>query len=155
MYLPRRFHVYTANMENQTLVGDAGDFFVLSGATVPFVVIEVEVFQRGSTTLLADTLLFHRGTGASGGGALTEYKFMTSCPDADVAAVSLPTVDVGSDDWQLRRGLNLLQGGVHLALPELWIPVASSTQFGIAKGSSVAHTGVGVNVTWAEFTGLT
>ena len=151
--LPPGFHVYRASAENLTLLADTGDFFALIGATLPFLVLEVEVFQRGSTTLTMEVLRLHRGTGSAGGASLTERADRTTSPAADVAAASLPTTDATTDDWEIFRGFNLLQEVVHLPIPELWLPVATNTDFAIAQATGTAHTGVGITVTWAEFTG--
>ena len=117
--------------------------------------LEVEIFQRGTTTLTMETILLHRGTASAGGTGVTEYEFQTTSPSPTTLGFSLPTTDVGSatETWQLRRGFNLLQEAVHLPIPDLWVPVAASVDFGIAQMTGTAHTGVGVSITWAEFTG--
>ena len=91
-------------------------------------------------------------TGA-GGSALTEYEVGTAGPAATVACLSLPTTDVGTDDWIGRQGWNLLQNQQDLPTPELWLPFKASDDLGLSQESGTAHTGVGVEVIWAEFTG--
>ena len=147
------WHRYVSGMENQTLLADAGDFFALIGGTTPYRILEVEVFQRGSATLVMDALIFHRGVGAAGGTGETEHKYTTTSPAATVAAVRLPTTDVGTDDWQMRRGFNLLQEAVNLPIPKLWLPMKANDDFGITRATTTGHLGVGVNIVWEEYVG--
>jgi hypothetical protein len=147
------WYTFSASAENLTLLADAGDFFALIGGTTPWRLLEVRVFQRGTTTLTMDSILIHRGTAAAGGGALTEYEYNTSGPTATVAAVSLPTTDVGTDDWQYRMGFNLLQEAHKLPIPKLWVPCKANDDIGITRATTTAHTGVGVEVVWEEYVG--
>lgn len=154
MALPPGFHVFSAAAENLTLLADSGDFFLLAGGSTPWLLLEVRVFQRGTTTLTMDTILLHRGTGGAGGSALTEYEYRTAGPAATVAGTSLPTTDVSTDDWQYRMGWNMLSNDAHfLPTPELWVPFKANDDLGITRASTTAHTGVGVQVSWAEFVG--
>lgn len=147
------WHRFVASAENLTLLGDTGDFFQLVGGTTPYRVLEIKIWQRGSTTLTMETIRIHRGVGGSGGSALTEYEFGTAGPAATVAAASLPTTDVGTDDLIYRTGWNLLQESVWLPVPRIIIPCKANDDIGIAKETTTAHTGVGVNVVWEEYIG--
>jgi len=151
--LPPGFHKFSAAAENLTLLADAGDFFALIGGANPYLLLELNIWQRGTTTLTMDSILLHRGTAGAGGGALTEYELTPSGAVATTAAVSLPTTDVSTDTWQYRRGFNLLQEQVNLMIPELWVPAAANVDFGLTRATTTAHTGVGVQAIWAEFTG--
>lgn len=151
--LPPGFFKFSVAMENITLLADSGDFFQLVGSTVPWVLLEVRVFQRGSTTIAMDSLLLHRGVGGAGGTGLTEFEVTSAGPAPTVVAASLPTTDVGTDDWQYRQGFNLLQEQVNLPIPELWVPFGANDDLGITRATTLAHTGVGVQVSWAEFVG--
>lgn len=151
--LPPGFHSFSVAMENITLAGDSGDFFQMVGGTTPWILLGVRVFQRGTTSLTMDSCLLHRGTGGSGGTPLTEFEYGTAGPAATVACASLPTVDVGADDWQWRGGFNLLQELVKLPIPALWVPFKANDDLGITRATTTAHTGVGVQVEWAEFVG--
>lgn len=151
--LPPGFHKFEANAENLTLLADSGDFFALIGGAVPFLLLEVRVFQRGSVSLVMDTILLHRGTGSAGGGTPTEFELGTAGPAAITSAASLPTADATTDTWQKRLGFNLLQEAHFLPIPALWVPFAANVDLGITRMTTTAHTGVGVHVAWAEFTG--
>lgn len=144
---------FAANAENLTLLADAGDFFLLAGGTTPWRLLEVRVFQRGTTTVTMDSIRLHRGTAGAGGGAVTEFEYTTAGPAATVVATSLPTTDVGTDDWEYRIGWNLLQEAVFLPIPELWVPFKANDDLGITRATTTAHTGVGVQVVWEEFIG--
>ena len=150
--LPSGWHRYEANMENITLLADAGDFFLLAGGANLWMLLEIQVFQRGQSTIAVDSLRFNRGVGGAGGGLLTEYRFAaTNSPVPTCVATSLPTTDVGTIDWQKRRGWNLLQEASVVPIPELWLPMRANDDLGIGREGIVAHTGVGVNVAWAEY----
>lgn len=151
--LSKGWHIFSTEAENLTLAADTGDFFQLVGGALPWLLLELRVFQRGSTSLTVETLRLHRGTGGSGGSALTEYKYGTAGPAATVAGTSLPTTDVSTDDWVYRMGFNLLQEAVFLPPPDLWVPFKTSDDLGVAQMTGTAHTGVGVNAVWAEFVG--
>ena len=152
--LPPGFHTFSASAENLTLLADAGDFFQLVSGASPFLLLSVSVFQRGSTTLAMDTILLHRGTLGAGGAAPTNYELGTAGPAATVAAGSLPTTDVSTDDWQKRLGWNLLQSeAIFMPIPALWVPFKAGDDLGITRATTIAHTGVGVQVEWAEFIG--
>lgn len=144
---------FSATAENLTLLGDTGDFFQLVGGSTPWRLLEARIWQRGTTTLTMDTVRLHRGTGGAGGSALTEYEYATAGPAATVAALSLPTTDVSTDDWIYRIGWNLLQEVVYLPIPRLWTPFKANDDLGIAKETTTAHTGVGVTVVWEEYVG--
>ena len=147
------WHQFSVSAENMTLLADTGDFFQLVGGAIAWRLLEVIVWQRGSTTLVVDTLRLNRGTAGSGGSALTELEYGTSGPAPTVAALSLPTTDVGAVDWTYRRGFNLLQEQVTLPIPKLQVPFKIADDLGIATELATAHTGVGVQVSWEEFTG--
>lgn len=152
--LPPGFYVYTATADDLTLLADTGDIFALLGGADPYLILEVQIYQRGSTTLDMESMRLHRGAGAAVvGGALTEYEHTADGPAATVTALSLPTVDVASDDWSRNFGFNNLQGAHLLPTPEMMLPCKIGDDFGIGNLSAVAHTGVGVSVTWAEFHG--
>ena len=146
------WHKFAVSMENITLAGDTGDFFQLRGATTPFRVLEAQVWQRGGTAVVTDTLAFRRGTGGAAGAALTQYEYNTAGPAPTCTAFSLPTTDV-SLDWRVLRGWNLLQEATFLPIPELWVPHKSADDFAIGREGVVAHTGVGCTVIWEEFVG--
>lgn len=147
---------YTVTDENITLV-DAGDFFSLSDAAANAArIIEVRVWQRGTTTLTMDTLRFLRTVGGSpaGGTGLSEREWDVSGAVAGRAALSLPTTDIetgGTLDWEYRVGWNLLQEMVWLPTPELQLHLASTAEFAIQTETGTAHTGVGYSVTWIEY----
>ncbi len=147
------WHRFSTNAENLTLEADTGDFFQLVGGTTPWRLLEVTVWQRGSTSLVMETLRFHRGTAGSGGSGTTAHEYGTSGPAATVTPASLPTSDVGTDDWVYRRGWNLLQEAVILPIPKLQVPFKANDDLGIAQESGTAHTGVGVQVVWEEYVG--
>lgn len=151
--LPPGFHVFSAAAENLTLLADSGDFFQVVGGANPWILLQMKVWQRGSTTLVMDSLLLHRGTAGAGGSALTEYEHTPSGASATCVAASLPTTDVSTDTWQHRQGFNLLQEAVNLEIPELWVPFAANVDLGVTRATTTAHTGVGVHISWAEFTG--
>lgn len=147
------WHRFSASAENLTLLADAGDFFALIGGSTPWRLLSIRVFQRGTTTLTMDSLLVHRGVGAAGGTGLTEYEASTAGPAATVAAASLPTTDVGTDDYQERMGWNLLQEAVWLPPPRYIIPCKANDDIGITRATTTAHTGVGVHAVWEEYIG--
>lgn len=147
------WHRYAATAENLTLVADTGDFFQLVGGSTPWRLLEVRVFQRGTTTLTMEVVRLHRGTGGSGGTALTEYEYRTAGPASTIAAASLPTTDVSTDDWEYHLGWNMLQEAVFLPIPELWVPMKANDDLGIAQLTGTAHTGVGVTAVWEEYVG--
>jgi len=147
------WHKFSANAENLTLLADTGDFFQLVGGSTPWRLLEVTVFQRGTTTLTMETVRLHRGVSGAGGGTPTEHEYGTAGPAATVNATSLPTTDVSSDDWVYRRGWNLLQEFVFLPIPELQVPFKANDDLGIAQETGTAHTGVGVQVVWEEYIG--
>ena len=144
---------FSANAENLTLLADSGDFFLMEGGSTPWRLLEVRVWQRGTTTLTMDTIRLHRGVGGGTGTALTEFEYTTAGPASVVQAQSLPTVDVGTDDWIYRGGWNLLQEWVFLPPPEMWVPFKANDDLGITRATTTAHTGVGVQVVWEEFIG--
>lgn len=147
------WHKFSVSMENITLLADAGEFFALIGGANPWLLLEVRVWQRGTTTLTVDTLIFRRGTGAAGGTGLTEYKYGTAGSVNTVTGVSLPTTDIVTVDWEYKMGWNLLQEAVFLPTPELWLPGQAADDFAITRSTTTAHTGVGVQASWAEFIG--
>jgi hypothetical protein len=100
-----------------------------------------------------DTVLFHRGTAGAGGTGVTEFELGTAGPAATVVCASLPTTDVSTDDYQVRGEFNLLQGNIYMPIPELWIPMKIGDDLGITRLTTTAHTGVGVQIEWAEFVG--
>jgi hypothetical protein len=152
--LPPGFYRYSATARNLTLVADAGDFFTLNGGADPYLILGVRVYQTGSATLAQADIRLHRGTtDAATGGAITEREYTTDGPASTVTALSLPTTDVSTDDWEEYVGFNNLQEIHVLPIPELWIPMKIGDNLGIANASSTAHTGVGVTVQWAEFHG--
>lgn len=152
--LPPGFYRYSATARNLTLLADTGDFFALEGGADPYLILGVRVFQVGSTTLAMEDFRLHRGAGAAvAGTAVTEREYTTDGPAPTVTAYSLPTVDVGTDDWEENVGFNNLQEVHILPIPELWIPCKIGDDFGLGNTSAVAHTGVGVTVQWAEFHG--
>lgn len=143
---------YTATAENLTLLADTGDIFNLQGATHAGRIVEVRVWQRGSTTLVMDTITMRRGViGTPGGGTLTERLWDVSDTSPAFTAYSLPTDDVGTIDWEYSIGWNLLQEAVWLPTPELQLHLKLDDDFGIYTQASTAHTGVGVTVTWIEY----
>ncbi len=147
------WHKFVASAENLTLLADTGDFFQLVGGTTPYKVLELAIWQRGIITLTMETIRLHRGTAGAGGAALTEHEYGTAGPAATVAALSLPTTDVGTDDWVYRKGFNLLQEAMKLPIPALQVPFKANDDLGIAQESGTAHVGVGVQVVWAEYIG--
>ncbi len=144
------YYQYTATVDNLTLLADTGDFLLLAGGANPWWLIEAKIFQRGSTTLTQEVIRFHRGTAGSGGGALTEHEWAIDGPTSLTLATSLPTMDVGTDDWVYHEGWNILQQAIVLPIPEMQLPFQGSDDLGIAQMTGIAHTGVGVTVTWQE-----
>ena len=99
--LPPGFYRYSATVRNMTLVADSGDIFALEGGASPYLILAVRVFQVGATSLAMKDLRLHRGAGASvAGTAVTEREHSTNGPANTVTAYSLPTTDVGTDDWE-------------------------------------------------------
>lgn len=144
--------LFTARGENLSLVADAGDFFSLEGIVGRIAkILEVRVWQRGSTTLVMDTISMRRGAGAVlAGTSVVERSWDTTGTAPGLIAYTLPTVDVGTVDWEYSMGWNLLQEAHFLATPDMEIPLKEEDDFGLFTNASVAHTGVGVCVTWAE-----
>lgn len=147
------WHVYSASIEIPVLIADTGDFFQLRGGgdDVPWKLLELGVFQRGTPNLTMETIRVHRGVGGSGGTALTEYEFATTGPTPTVAAFSLPTGDVASNNLIHFHGWNMLQELLILPTPELQAPFGGNDHLGINQQSGTAHTNVGVRAMWAEF----
>ncbi len=146
--------IYTAGAENLTLLADAGDFFNLEGGSADRAaeILEVRVWQRGAVTLVMDTIIMRRGViGTPAGAAETEYSYDVSGTAPAWVARSLPTADVATTDLEIGVGFNLLQQAQWLPTPELQIPLRANDDFGIFTSTSVAHTGVGIQVTWAEW----
>jgi hypothetical protein len=146
--------IYTAGAENLTLLADAGDFFNLEGgsASMAAEILEVRVWQRGAVTLVMDSIIMRRGIIVTPAGtAVTEYLYDAAGTANQWIARSLPTADVASTDLEIGVGFNLLQQAQWLPTPELQIPLKANDDFGIFTSSSVAHTGVGIQVSWAEF----
>lgn len=145
--------LHTVQAVNLTLLTDAGDFLLLAGtAGTRAKIHEIRVWQDALTTLTMDGLRFSRGAGGSGGAALTEYD-MDPGDTAVLAATSLPTVDVGTIDYQLHMGWNLLQEALWLPTPDqqLWLNDGDDLGIGRIVTSAVAHASVSVSVTWEEF----
>lgn len=147
------WHAFVVHMENINLLTDTGDFFALVGGAVPYRVVEAKLWQRGGTAVVTDTVRYRRGTGATGGSALTtESKYGTAGPTPVCQALSLPTTDVTSD-WEFRDGWNLLQAVHWLPTPRFGLPMKANDDFAIARDGIVAHTGVGCTVVWEEYIG--
>lgn len=147
------WYEFSAGVESITLLADAGDFFLLAGGTTPWRLLEVKIWQRALTAITMDSILLHRGTAGAAGGAITEYEYSTAGPAPTVTATSLPTTDVGTDDWQYRDGWNLLQAWHYLPIPKLQPPFKANDDLGITRGTTVAHANVGVQVVWEEYIG--
>jgi len=148
------WYKFSASAENMTLLADTGDFFNLEGVAVPYRVLEVRVWQRGTTTLTMETLLLRRGVIVTPAGtAVTEREYNTIGPAPTVVARSLPTTDVATTDWEYQLGWNLLQESHFLPIPKLQVPVGANVDFGVAQLTGTAHTGVGVTMVWEEFIG--
>lgn len=143
---------FSVSMENITLSGDNGDFFGLLGSTTPWRLIELRVWQRGTTTLTMETLRINRGTLLAGGAGLTETEYSTAGPAPTVTGFSLPTTDVTAD-LTYRMGWNLLQDSVWLPTPRMVIPCKASDDIGVGRETTVAHTGVGCQAVWEEYIG--
>lgn len=143
--------IITGTARNMTLTAAAGDIFSLEGvATVAGEILEVRVWQIGTTTLTLDEISLHRGAGAAiAGTTVTEYEY-DSLDTAVMVARSLPTVDVATLDLKYTLGWNLLQELLWLPTPTLQIPLKELDDFGVFREGSVAHTGVGCSVTWLE-----
>lgn len=142
--------LHTVQATGLTLLADAGDFGLLAGtAGTSAIIHEIRVWQTGTTTLTLDVLRFSRGSGGAGGGALTEYD-MDIGDTAVLVATSLPTTDVGSIDYQLHMGWNLLQEAVWLPTPRQIMKLNDGDDLGIGRVGTTAHTGVGWSVTWEE-----
>lgn len=147
------WHTYTSSVENQTMLTDGSDFCALIGGANPYRILEVSVFQRGTTTLTMDVLIFKRGVAAAGGTAETVRKYTTTSPTATCVLNRIPTTDVGTLDWEYKRGFNLLQEEYLLPIPKLQLPCKANDDFGIIQATTTAHTGVGVTIVWEEYTG--
>ena len=143
--------LHTAQATGLTLLADAGDFGLLAGTTGTRAKIhEVRVWQTGTTTLTLDVIRISRGSAGAGGGAMTEYD-MDIGDTAVLVATSLPTTDVGSIDYQLHLGWNLLVEAVWLPTPDMQLVLNDGDDLGIGRVGTTAHTGVGFSVTWEEF----
>ncbi len=152
--LPPGFHRYEASASGLTLLADTGDIVQMIGGANPWLLLEVKVWQTGSTTLAMEDLRLIRVAGSSGAGgsALTEHEYSPSGPAATVAVTSLPTTDMGgTPNLDIGLPFNNLQYAHELLTPELWIPCAIGTDMAIGNQGAIAHTGVGLRVVWAEF----
>jgi len=149
---PRGF--FTVRATGLTLLADAGDFFHLRRAAgVAALIHEIRVWQRGSNTLAMGEFTLRRGTTAgSGGTGLTEQEYDTGGTNPAWTAFSLPTTDITVLDLQVGLGFNNLQQAVWLPTPKIQIPLRAGHDFGIGQEGGIAHTNVGVQVSWEEFT---
>ena len=143
---------FTTHMENITLAADTGDFFGLLGSTTPWRLIELRIWQLGTTTLTMETIRISRGTLLAGGSGLTEYEYGTAGPSPTVTGFSLPTTDV-TPDLIYPMGWNLLQDTVWLPTPRMVIPCKANDDIGVGQFTGTAHTGVGCTAVWEEYIG--
>lgn len=99
-------------------------------------------------------LVLRRGTTAgSGGAALTEEEYEPGAVGPIFVATQLPTTDMTALDLEVGLGWNNLQEAVWLPTPEIQIPLRDNHNFSIGQiHGGIAHTKVGVQVTWVEFT---
>ncbi len=143
--------LHTVQATGLTLLTDAGDFGLLVGtAGTRALIHEIRVWQTGGTTLVMDVVRISRGSAGAAGSALTEHD-MDIGDTAVLVATSLPTTDVGSIDYQLHVGWNLLQELVWLPTPRQQLVLNDGDDLGIGRVGAVGHTGVGFSVTWEEF----
>lgn len=150
--MEKGWYQFVTTMENITTLGDVGDFFALIGSTTPWRLLELRVWQRGSTTLTMETLRISRGTAVAGGTGLTEHEYTTAGPTPSVTGVSLPTTDATAD-FVYRIGWNILQEAVWLPPPRQIIPCKVGDDIAIGKDTITVHTGVGVTAVWEEYIG--
>ena len=146
---------FSANVDDLSLLADTGDFFQMrhGGTEARARLLELSIFQRGSTTLVGETIRIVRGTVALSGSVVTAHKYGTTSPAADTAIRSLPTNDVSSVDFEYFVEWKLLDEALLIPTTELHVPMVTGATIGIGKETTTAHTGVGVQIVWEEFTG--
>ena len=134
---------------------DDGDFFALVGGGTAWRLVEVRVFQTGTTTLTMDGLLISRGTGSAGGVGATEREWQTNGPAPTVTCLTMPTTDVDTAglNWQYPLGWNLLQEAIWPPIPEIMLPCIGTEDIGLHKITTTAHQDIGVGVIWEEYIG--
>lgn len=148
------WYTFQSEDESLTLLADVGDFLQAIGGSAPTRLLELMVFQNGSTTLAMEKLRLIRvqaGSGA-GGNALVEHEYSPNGPAATMAITSLPTTDLGgTPNLNIPLQFNNLMGAHVLDVPELWVPGAIGADFAIANLGAIAHTDVGLFYKWAEY----
>ncbi len=148
------WYTFESTDDGLTFLADAGDVLQGIGGANPYILLEMKVWQTGTDTLDSEDLRIIRVQGGSGAGgnALTEHEFSPAGPAATVAFTSLPTTDLGgTPDYDEGAYFNNLQGVHILNIPELFPPLAIGADIAIGNQGTIAHTGVGLLVKWAEF----
>lgn len=137
---------------NNLSVTDNGDFIQLRmGSTTKAQILEIRVWQESDLTITAmHTLRIQRGAGGAVGSALTEREYDIAGAGPVATAFSLPTTDVGTLDFDLHAGWNILQEFVWLPTPELQLPLAASDHLGVSLRVNDTLT-IGASITWVEF----
>ncbi len=148
--------MYAASDANLAIT-DTGDMFQLrNGASVVTLIKEIRVFQESDTALAMNALTITRGAGGTSGTALTEHEFDIADAAAGATAFSDDSastaigVSVGTADWQVFFGWNILQEFVWLPTPETQLWLANSDHLGVALRVSDTLT-CGFSIVWEEF----
>jgi len=137
-------------------ISAATQFFQLRGDTTGSAaeILEIIVFQTGATALDAmNGIHIERGTGGTTGAAQTEDEWMIDGPAANFAAADVGSafgVQVGTVDWNYRRGWNFLQEFVWLPTPEVQIWLKESDDLALSLIISDTLT-IGYSITWVEY----
>lgn len=131
----------------------SNDFFQLRNpGGVRVELLELRVFQTGSTAIMNHSLLLLVGTGGSGGTALTEYEIDTVGSDAVATAHSNAGGITSISTFTLMASLWWVN--IH---ETVWFPTPSfpgllrpGQQFAVAIGTG-QPTFVGISLVWEEY----
>jgi hypothetical protein len=132
------------------------DFFQLRNPTgIRAEILEISVFQTGSTALAMNAIRLLRGTGGTGGTSITtEYSLDTAgvAPGSNIDPYTNSggafSANVGASTTTLIYfvGWNTLQAAVWLPTPKFPLVLRPSDQLGLSLNVSATISGVGVNI---------
>lgn len=149
--------VYTARDSAITITNShTGDVFQLHGGANRVEVIEIRMGQTTLTDLEQLVVTLERGTGGTGGLALTEREWQTAYQAPTAAALSESTaftqdVDATALDLDYQMTWNILQELVWLPTPEFPLILPPNVNLGIALQAPSATISLNVGIVWREF----
>ncbi len=145
--------IHSTEIDDLTADADGTSaLFVMTGGARAWRLLELTIFQVGTTTLTMEEVIIERGDTASGGTSQSVYSYnISDVATTGVYSNATAITEATTITWQARRGWNMLQEFVWLPTPEIQLPVEVGDDVQVILGSSTAHTGIGVNVVWEEY----